>query len=154
MPANSTLKAAAAAVSVVIPCYRCGATIARAVASVLAQTLPVAEIILVDDASGDDTLAALEDIRRGHGDAAVRVLAAPANVGAGEARNLGWNAASQPWVAFLDADDAWHPRKIEIQYGWLLQHPQQRKALVRASHENGTHQSYQSHYRCSRYQNT
>lgn len=123
MSADSSSKSAVAPVSVVIPCYRCASTIARAVASVLAQTLPVAEILLVDDASGDGTLEALEDIRRRHGAVAVRVLAAPVNLGAGEARNLGWNAASQPWVAFLDADDAWHPRKIEIQYGWLLQHP-------------------------------
>lgn len=112
-----------APVSVVIPCYRCSDTIDRAVASVLAQSFPVAEIILVDDASGDDTLDALQRIRDCHGSFPIRIAASPVNRGAGEARNLGWNEASQPWIAFLDADDAWHPRKIEIQYDWIARHP-------------------------------
>lgn len=112
-----------APISVVIPCYRCSDTIDRAVASILAQSLPVAEIILVDDASGDDTLDALQRIRDCIGSSSIRIVASPINIGAGEARNLGWNEASQPWIAFLDADDAWHPKKIEIQYGWMLQHP-------------------------------
>lgn len=113
----------AAPVSAVIPCYRCAATVERAVASVLAQTLPVAEIILVDDASGDDTLEALMRLQGRQGDGRIRVVASGENRGAGEARNLGWAEASQPWIAFLDADDAWHPRKIEIQYRWLAEHP-------------------------------
>jgi glycosyltransferase involved in cell wall biosynthesis len=116
----------AAPVSVVIPCYRCAATIGRALASVLAQTWPVAEIILVDDASGDETWAVLEawrDLQTQGSGPVVQVIAAGVNQGAGEARNLGWAAARQPWIAFLDADDAWHPRKIEVQYGWLELHP-------------------------------
>ena len=96
-------------------------------ASVWAQTQPVTEIILVDDASGDDTLAALQRLQLADPASAVlpyiKVLAATRNGGAGEARNLGWAAASQPWVAFLDADDAWHPRKIEIQYAAICAHP-------------------------------
>ena len=112
-----------APVSVVIPCYRCAATIDRAVASVLAQSLPVAEIILVDDASGDDTLEILTGIRERCGSKLIRIVEARTNCGPGEARNLGWAEASQPWIAFLDADDAWHPEKIEIQYQWLLDHP-------------------------------
>lgn len=112
-----------APVSAVIPCYRCAATVDRAVASVFAQTLPVAEIILVDDASGDDTLATLTRLRERHGSDRVRIVASPENRGAGEARNLGWAQATQPWIAFLDADDAWHPKKIEIQTRWLAEHP-------------------------------
>ena len=112
-----------APISVVIPCYRCGATIDRAVASVLAQSLPVAEIILVDDASGDDTLEILTGIRERCGSELIRIVEASTNCGPGEARNLGWAEALQPWIAFLDADDAWHPEKVEIQYRWLLDHP-------------------------------
>lgn len=110
-----------APVSVVIPCYRCAATVRRAVDSVLGQSLAIAEIILVDDASGDDTLPTLYQLQREH-EALIRVIAAPNNVGAGGARNLGWNVASQPWIAFLDADDAWHPHKVAIQFGWLSEH--------------------------------
>ena len=113
-----------APVSVVIPCYRCAETIERAVASVLAQTQGVAELILVDDASGDGTWSTLERLQARLGATFVQLAAMPVNKGAGEARNLGWERASQPWIAFLDADDAWHPRKIELQYRRILQHPQ------------------------------
>jgi glycosyltransferase involved in cell wall biosynthesis len=46
----------------------------------------------------------------------------PENRGPAAARNEGWEAASQPYLAFLDADDAWHPRKLEIQYTWMQAH--------------------------------
>ena len=111
-----------APVSVVVPCYRCVATIERAVASVVAQTLRPAEMILVDDASSDSTLLALQTIqvRLGHW---VRILPLASNRGAASARNAGWNVATQPYIAFLDSDDAWHPRKIEIQFKYMQQHP-------------------------------
>lgn len=103
-------------VSVVIPCFRCADVVERAVASVLAQTRPPAEIILVDDASGDETLAALLELAARDPRRSIRVLAATINGGPSTARNLGWDAATQEFVAFLDADDAWHPRKLEIQH--------------------------------------
>lgn len=40
------------------------------------------------------------------------------------ARNAGWERASSPYIAFLDADDAWHPRKLEIQVAWMETHPE------------------------------
>lgn len=113
----------AAPVSVVIPCYRCVETIARAVGSVAAQTRRPAELFLVDDASGDGTLERLRGLAREHGDW-IMVIAQPENRGAADARNAGWAAATQPYLAFLDADDAWHPRKIEIQYGYMKAHPE------------------------------
>jgi glycosyltransferase involved in cell wall biosynthesis len=113
-----------AAVSVIVPCYRCKATIGRAIASIEAQTLQPAEIILVDDASGDGTLEELQRIRERLGGLRVKVLSLEKNAGAGEARNAGWNAASSYFVAFLDADDAWHPRKIELQYAFMREHPE------------------------------
>lgn len=112
-----------APVSVVMPCYRCVATIERAVASVVAQTQRPAEMILVDDASGDGTWKVLQAIQARCGDW-VRLIAMPSNQGAASARNAGWNAATQPYIAFLDSDDAWHPEKIEIQYAYMRAHPE------------------------------
>jgi len=111
-------------VSVVIPCYRCAGTVRRAVASVVRQSRLPSQLILVDDASGDGTLPVLREIQTEVGGDWLKVLALPANVGAGSARNAGWNVATGTYVAFLDADDSWHPRKIEIQYTFMTQHPE------------------------------
>ncbi len=112
-------------VSVVIPCYRCADTIGRALESVLAQTARPREVILVDDASGDGTLAVLRAFAARHTETpALRVLPLPENLGAASARNAGWEAASGEYVAFLDADDSWHPRKLELQAAWMSAHPQ------------------------------
>lgn len=111
----------AAPVSVVIPCFRCAATLERAVASVAAQTWRPAELVLVDDGSGDGTLALLHAIRSRYG-AWVSVVELAVNVGAACARNAGWGIATQPYIAFLDSDDAWHPRKIEIQCAYMQAH--------------------------------
>lgn len=108
-----------APVSVVVPCFRCAGTIGDAVASVAAQTLRPAEVLLVDDASGDDTLAALEAVARSYPSGWVRVFSLPVNGGPSAARNEGWEQARQPWIAFIDADDSWHPRKIELQMAVL-----------------------------------
>ena len=110
-------------ISVIIPCYRCGDTIQRALDSVLAQTLQPTEILLIDDASSDKTLDLLHGFEILYRPL-VKVLALKQNMGPGVARNSGWDAATQPWLAFLDADDAWHPRKLEIQWGWLQAHPE------------------------------
>lgn len=83
------------------------------------------EIILVEDCSGDSgqTLARLEDIKTElQGEMQIIVLCLPENRGPGEARNAGWSVACQEFIAFLDADDTWHPGKLEIQIGWMLAH--------------------------------
>lgn len=113
-----------APVSVIIPCFRCTQTLERAVASVVAQTVGPAEIILVDDASGDDTRALLLSLRDRYESGWIKLVLLDQNAGAGSARNAGWAAASQVFVAFLDSDDAWHPRKIEIQCGYMQLHPE------------------------------
>lgn len=112
-----------ALVSVVIPCYRCSLTLARAIASVAAQTVRPAEVILVDDASGDGTRDVMQKLSQQFDSGWVKLVLLDKNVGAGSARNAGWALASQPYVAFLDADDAWHLRKIEIQYAFMQAHP-------------------------------
>lgn len=115
-----------APITVIIPCYRCADTIERAVESVIQQTLLPKEILLVEDCSQDDgkTLAALYRLQRVFQDRVViKIIPLTQNSGPGGARNAGWDAAQQPYLAFLDADDAWHPRKLEIQLGWLEAHP-------------------------------
>ena len=110
-------------VSTVIPCYRCTKTIERAVASVAAQTDRPAELILVDDGSADKTREMLLNLRDQYQLGWIRLVFLDKNLGAASARNAGWAVASQPHIAFLDADDAWHPRKIEIQYAYMSANP-------------------------------
>jgi glycosyltransferase involved in cell wall biosynthesis len=113
-------------VSVIIPCYRCSQTIGAAVKSVVDQTARPAEIILVEDCSGDhgQTLASLYAIQQKlQGVIKTIVLRLPHNQGAGEARNAGWAMAGQELIAFLDSDDTWQPRKLEIQSAWMAAHP-------------------------------
>jgi glycosyltransferase involved in cell wall biosynthesis len=112
-----------APVSVVIPCYRCADTIARAISSVNAQTLKPFEVILVDDCSGDNTLPLLKSMQVQYGVDWLKIIELKINSGPATARNTGWEASSQPYIAFIDADDAWHPQKIEIQLNWMLEHP-------------------------------
>ncbi len=117
-----TAQESLAPVSVVMPCYRCSLTIGRAFASIVQQTVKPAEVILVDDASGDDTWVVLTKLATDY-PGWVRLIQLETNRGAASARNAGWAAARQPLIAFLDADDAWHPEKIEIQYSYMKCHP-------------------------------
>jgi len=102
-------------VSVVVPCFNSAGTLARAVASVAAQTIAPAEVIIVDDASSDGTADVARSLAREYARLNVSLVELPANVGAGAARNAGWDRASSAYVAFLDADDAWHRDKLRIQ---------------------------------------
>jgi glycosyltransferase involved in cell wall biosynthesis len=115
-------QAVSVSVSVVIPCFRCDATIGRALTSVLNQTSQPAEIILVDDFSGDNTKAVLMEWECRH-PSLIKVVCMSENRGAGSARNAGWAITTQPYVAFLDADDSWHPNKLEIQYEFMQTNP-------------------------------
>jgi glycosyltransferase involved in cell wall biosynthesis len=111
-----------AAISVVIPCFRCASTIARAITSILRQSQKPTEIILVDDASGDDTLKILEAYEMEFA-GFIRVVTLKDNTGAASARNAGWAIAKQPYIAFLDADDSWHADKILIQFEYMKKNP-------------------------------
>lgn len=117
-------RAVVAPVSVVVPCFRCADTIAAAVDSVASQwTLP-AEVLLVDDGSGDGTLARLEELAAAYPAGWIRVFPMSRNGGPSSARNCGWEHARQPWVAFLDADDTWHPQKLKLQMEVLADDPE------------------------------
>lgn len=110
-------------VTVVIPCFRCGSTIGRAIDSIVKQTCKPAEVVLVDDASGDGTLGVLRQIEQQY-PGWIKIVALAENAGAASARNAGWAVATQTYIAFLDSDDAWHPQKIEIQYAYMQAHPE------------------------------
>lgn len=111
-------------VSVVIPCFEARATLARAVASVAQQTARPLEVIIVDDASGEDTRLVLRELQQRHGLDWLRIVRLERNQGPASARNAGWAAARAECVAFLDADDSWHPRKLEIQHRVMCGHPE------------------------------
>ena len=102
-------------ISVVIPAYNRAETISLAVGSVLRQTIGDIEVIVVDDASSDGTVAAIEAV----GDARLRVIRHERNVGGAAARNTGIRAAAGDWVAFQDSDDEWLPMKLERQLAAL-----------------------------------
>ncbi len=110
-------------VSVVIPCYRCAQTVERAVASVAAQTVQPMELILVDDGSADGTRAVLNELRDRYAPGWIRLVLLDQNLGAASARNAGWEQALGHYIALLDADDSWHPRKIELQYRFMASRP-------------------------------
>lgn len=104
-----------AQVSVVVPCYRCTATIDDAVASVAAQTRRPTEVFLVDDCSGDGTAEALHRVAAKYEAGWITVIALPTNGGPSRARNIGWEHSRETYIAFLDADDCWGARKLELQ---------------------------------------
>lgn len=112
-----------ASVSVVIPCYRHIDVLERAIASVATQSVRPLELIVVNDGGGEGIDNALKNLQIRYGADWIVIVTLSQNVGAGEARNAGWEVAGGTYVAFLDADDAWHPRKIEIQYGYMAAHP-------------------------------
>lgn len=111
-----------APVSVIIPCFNCEDTIERALDSVLAQTCPPNEILLVNDGSTDATPGHLEAFQNSH-KGLIKLLQLEQNRGPSAARNHAWQSASGEYLAFLDADDTWHPQKIEIQYKWMARRP-------------------------------
>lgn len=114
----------ASPISVVVPCWNCGDTITRAVESIAAQSWLPREVILVDDASTDGTGKVLHALAHRHTHGWIKVIEQAENHGPGVARNAGWAVATSPYIAFLDADDAWHPQKLEIQIAWMEAHPE------------------------------
>jgi len=104
-------------VSAIIPVFNRAETLIRALDSVAAQTRPPDEVIVVDDGSTDG----VEEIIARHYPG-VRVIR-QANAGVSSARNRGIAAASGEWIALLDSDDEWRPRKLERQMQALAEKP-------------------------------
>lgn len=104
--------------SVIIAVYNGATTLARAIDSVLAQTYPACELIVVDDGSTDDTAA----VARAYGEA-VRYIYQH-NAGVAAARNAGAQHATGDWLAFLDADDWYYPERLRRHAEWIRRDPE------------------------------
>jgi O-antigen biosynthesis protein len=99
------------AISIVLPTFNRASMVGRSIRSALGQTRGDFEILVVDDASTDDTEAAVAAI----GDSRIRYLRHARNAGACAARNTGIGEARGDYIAFLDSDDEWAPEKLELQ---------------------------------------
>jgi len=105
-------------ISVIIPVFNTEKYLAEAIESVLSQTLKPSEIIVVDDGSTDGSA----DIARKFLPA-IRLIQQP-NSGIASARNTGIKASTGDYLAFLDADDLWNHKKLELQVEFLKNHPE------------------------------
>lgn len=102
-------------ISVILPTRLRPKLFKRALESLLNQTYPDYEIIVVDDNPPDSRLEKFPDLSNMLSDKKVRVVVDPSPRNAARARNLGLDAASGEWIAYLDDDDAYRPKKLELQ---------------------------------------
>jgi glycosyltransferase involved in cell wall biosynthesis len=116
MKEELSLESTESLVSVIIPVYNGEAFLAEAISSVLAQNYEPLEIIVVDDGSTDGSAAVVKSYTD------VRYIY-QSNQGVASARNSGLSAAKGTFIAFLDADDTWPSRKLQIQVEYLREHP-------------------------------
>jgi glycosyltransferase involved in cell wall biosynthesis len=105
-------------ISVVIPAYNASGFLAETLRSVLAQTVPPDEVLVIDDGSKDNTLEIAESFAP-----QVTAIRRP-NSGAATSRNYAVEQAKSEWIAFVDADDIWEPEKLERQLAVIAQHPE------------------------------
>src|ERR1035441_7246328 len=104
-------------ISVVIPAYNAALFIGETLESVLRQTVPADEILVIDDGSTDDTATVAESFGP-----PVRVIRRP-NSRQAASRNFGVQEAKSEWIAFVDADDQWEPNKLARQMEELARNP-------------------------------
>lgn len=98
-------------VSIIMPSYNTGKYIADSINSVLAQTYPYWELLIVDDCSSDSTLNVIDNFH----DSRIVLFKNRVNLGAAVSRNYALSKARGKWIAFLDSDDIWVPEKLEKQ---------------------------------------
>ena len=100
-------------VSVIMPAYNSAAYISEAIGSVLQQTYPHWELLVIDDASTDNTISLVEE--QSKRDSRIKLTKNIDNQGPGFSRNAGIEVAKGDFIAFLDSDDLWLPVKLERQ---------------------------------------
>lgn len=106
-------------ISVIIPTFNRAHTVGRAIRSVMDQSDPPHELIVVDDGSTDETQALLASFTE-----PMVVIRNNTNRGVSLARNLGIQAATGDWLTFLDSDDEWHRDKLKRQTQFHARNPQ------------------------------
>ena len=105
-------------VSIVVPVYNAANYIENTIKMVCAQTYKDWELILVDDASSDNSVQVIEDVINSQ-KKRIRLIKKDVNAGAAAARNTGIDASSGRFIAFLDADDVWKEDKLEKQVEFM-----------------------------------
>lgn len=122
-------------ISVIIPTYDRAYIIGRTIESALQQSYQNIEVIVVDDASRDNTSAVVQGI----GDGRVRYIRHTTNKGGSAARNTGISAAKGFYIAFLDSDDIWLPQKLELQVTAIEKHPSSSRVVsyTQIKNDNG-----------------
>ncbi|MEQ4709734.1 glycosyltransferase family 2 protein [Providencia huaxiensis] len=104
-------------VSIIMPCYNAEQYIKDSINSVLNQTYPHFELIIIDDLSTDNSI----NIINSFSDNRIKLIQLTQNGGAGVARNTGIEAAQGRFIAFLDSDDLWRPNKLEVQLSHMIE---------------------------------
>lgn len=107
-------------VDIIIPFYNRKHLLKKAIQSVQEQTFKNWVLWLVDDGSQED----MGDLKKEFQSEKIKFLSLQTNQGVSAARNKGIKAGQNPWIAFLDSDDKWLPKKLETQINFAQQHPQ------------------------------
>lgn len=103
-------------VSIIMPSWNTERYIGKSIQSVLNQTYPNWELIIIDDCSGDNTDNVVQSYLY---DSRIKYYKNNKNVGAARTRNRALRKAKGEWIAFLDSDDLWDPRKLERQISFM-----------------------------------
>lgn len=103
-------------VSIIMPSYNTASYIKQTIESIIKQTYRNWELIIVDDCSTDDTDIVVKPFLT---DTRICYLKNERNSGAAVSRNYALREAKGKWIAFLDSDDLWHPRKLELQIQFM-----------------------------------
>lgn len=104
-------------ISVVIPAYRASKTLPTTIRSIVAQTYPPFEVVVVLDGPDDECVRLFRDAKF---PAYVKLIELPRNVGVASARNKGIKFSRGDYIALCDADDVWHPQKLEVQFNYAI----------------------------------
>lgn len=110
-------------VSVILPCYKHEDVLDRAIGSIANQSTTPQQVIVVNDGGSQGISAKVLNLIARYPSLNLKEIILKNNLGASLARNEGWDMALGRYVAFLDADDSWHPRKLEIQYQFMEENP-------------------------------
>lgn len=106
-------------VSIIVPVYNVEKFIRETLDCVRKQTYPHWELLLVEDGSQDKSIEVIEAYVKETGDERIRMIQQPSNMGAARARNRGLQEARGRYIAYLDADDIWMPRKLEQELAFM-----------------------------------